>query len=223
MASLDFSFITNDCRYDAGELKAALEALCALAEAPITVVDPNAGGCGQWGANGTVTQVAYDAGLKQLTIGGQEATNVHLLSALMDVTFGPPVNITPVGTYTGASINVVFNNPSACDSVLFVGNIYNTNILQFGSGKLHRLELRDITLGAPGPLIGDLQGQYNLRTGDSVLREEVHTIPFFTIVPPSGSINITYRGEIVTAATSGGAASSWFQNQIQLVALGVTI
>lgn len=220
---IDFSFLTDNCRPDNGQLRDVLEQLEALACAPFTLIDPNAGGCGQWGANGTITQASYDPVTREITIGGQEASTAYLLSALADVTFSPSVNITPVNTYIGASVNVAFNNPSACDQVLFVGNIYNTNVCQFGDDKIHRLELRDITAGAPGPLLGDLQMQFNGSSNSFILEEKVHTIPFFTIVPPSGSFNLTYRGEIVTSATSGGSQSRWFQNQIQVVAMGVPI
>ena len=220
--TIDWSFLTDGCRPDNGELRLRLEELCELANAPINVIDPNAGGCGQWAPNGTVTEVSYNPATRDLTIGGQEASTAYLLSALNSVTLAP-TDISAVGTYLGTTVNVAFNNPSSCDAVLFYGNFYNTNIVQLGNNKLHRLELRDITLGAPGPLIADLQKQFQGGAGNSYLTEEVHVVPFFVIVPPGGSFNNTYRGEIVTAATAAGSPSLWFQNQIQIVAQGVPI
>lgn len=222
MATINLDFL-DDCRPDNGALKDALQQICDLAAAPFTVIDPNAGGCGAWGPTATVTEVSYNPATREITIGGQEAHTAYLLSALVDVTFAPAIDISAINTYLGATLNVAFNNPSACDQVLFVGNIYNTNVIELGNNKLHRIELRDITLGAPGPLISDEQYRLDGDNSHTFFQDHSHTIPFNTIVAPSGSFNATYRGEIVTAATAGGSSSIWVQNQIQLIAIGVPI
>jgi hypothetical protein len=218
---VDFSFLTDDCRPDNGALRTALEELTDIACNPIVPVDPNEGDCGEWGPFSTIESITFNETTKELTISAQPYWSTFLLNSIASLTFSTPVNITPIGLYAGVDLNILFTNPSDCRSCILVGNYYQINNTIETRAGTYVHQLRDITSGAPGVVLGDMirlianTGAVTSQRADDVL----NLVPFAVVLPPSGSLNQTVRTNIETT-TVASSPSSWIQTQIQILAIG---
>ena len=222
MASIDFSFLTDECRPDNGLLRQRLEDLCN--QVGTIPIDPNLGiGCGEWVATGgdsTIQNVTYNPVTTELSVEAVPGWTSILINQINSITFGAPINIEPVGTYPGVTVNVSYSNPSQCRSMIITGSIVATNVALWGQDKTHVAEVQDITFGAPGPVIGDLIRRIQGNGGDAFLEEAVHHIPLIIVLAPGQTINRTYQTVMQTQVTGGGVNSQWFQTILHVYGQG---
>lgn len=222
MASIDFSFITDDCRYDNGELRQALEDLCDLADEEITVLDPNAGICGEWGADSTIDSVSFNPVTDELSIAAVPEWTALLVSESNSATYSPATDISGVALYPGPTMPINIVNPSSCRALKFFGVLTCINVITYTDGNHIICEIRDITGGAPGVVTGDVQrlmGGYGAGVTDYY--EESFTTPITASIVAGGSLSVTYQNYIQTIATAGTTTSLWHQTFLSLSGIGV--
>lgn len=211
MSSIDFSYLSTECPPDLGTLQTDLEALCSTLDG-LDTNDPLAGGCGEWGADSTIVDFTFDSGTGLFSLTAQPAWTSILANQFNSTTFGPPVDITPLGFYNGVTMNVILTNPSDCRTMNFSGGFIVGNVITLGAGTGVSLELRDITLGAPGPIIGDKIMGYTAAAGFSAFEEVIFPIQGAISIAPSTTLNLTYETTLTTLIS--GATSTWFQTNL---------
>lgn len=217
---LSFAFITDNCRWDNGELRTALEDLCDLANEPIVPLDPNAGGCGEWGPDSTLVDVSYNPATHELTVDAVPEWTSLLFSDFASATYAP-TDISAVALYPGVTLAVNIVNPSACRSLVVSGILATTNVITYTRSKHIIAELRDVTGGAPGVVVGDKQRLLTGYTAGSTFFDEVVVqVAFTTTIAPSGSFSATYQSYINTIATGAGTASLWHQTSLSIAGIG---
>lgn len=220
--TIDWSFLTDDCRPDNGELRTKLEELCDLATDPVIPTDPNAGICGEWGADSTIDTVTYNSGTRELIIGAQPAWGGGEINQVNTVTLAP-LNIDAVGTYpNGATITINFTNPSACRQMLIHGTIFANDVVTYGPNQSHSIEVRDITAGAPGVVVVDKLMQLGAIV-DFIKMESFVVTPYRVVLAPGASFTQTLQTYVQTTGAGVGPPSEWHQSILHLLAMGILL
>lgn len=217
MSSINFEFLTDECRWDNGQLRQALEDLCDLVVDPILINDPNSGVCGEYGPASTIDSVVVQPG-GILEIAAQPAWGGINFNISNSRTFAPPLNMPTNALYVGVDLAVVVNNPSACRAMACFGFLVHSSVISYDNDDHLVVQVRDITGGAPGPVVGDLQ---RIAPNHLHFDERAHNIPITFNVAPGGSFSATYRTNVEKIADGG--TSIWHQTILQFVGIGVLV
>lgn len=226
MAHCDFSFLTTDCPPDFGELQTELEALCDLVEVGVIPIDPLDGLCGEWGADSTIFNLTFDDVTRELALTAAPAWGSIVAAQFVSTTFAP-LDISLVASYAGPTMVVNIINPSACRSLTFYGNFTLGNIVTYTDSCHVLLELRDVTGGLPGVVIGDWQRRLTgFSSGGFLFDEPIFNVPFTLTLAPSGSFLATFQtfaNTIVAASDPAGKPTLWHQTNLNFDGIGALV